>query len=149
MQISSILTPERTSCNATVNSMKSVLEHIAELVSEENDSYRPMQLLEKLIEREKLGSTGLGNGIAIPHCRIEGCTEITGCLIKLEQGVDFDAIDDEPVDIIFALIVPEEACDEHLQALATLAEQLSEATYCNKLRNSFDNGSLYEAAISI
>lgn len=149
MQISSILTQNKTSYNISAHSKKSVLEHIAELVSEDNENHKPMQLLEKLIEREKLGSTGIGDGIAIPHCRIESCKEITGCLIKLETAIDFDAIDDEPVDIIFALIVPTEACDEHLKALASLAEQFSNTSYCKKLRNSFDSNSLFEAAISL
>ena len=146
MQLNSILTPGRTHCRAPGASKKRVLENLAQLINQDIPSLEADYLFEQLIAREKLGSTGLGNGIAIPHCRIKDCPAITGCLITLESGVDFDAIDQQPVDILFVLLVPEEANDEHLAALAKLAELFSQPDYCQRLREADSNDKLFAAA---
>lgn len=147
MNVDTILSPGRTHCGAPGSSKKRVLENIAEFICKDNPTFNHDQLFENLLAREKLGSTGLGNGIAIPHCRITACKQITGCLIKLEQAVDFDAIDGKPVDILFVLLVPDQAHDEHLTMLAKLAENFNNPQFCQQLRNANSNQALFEAAI--
>ena len=148
MQISHILSPSRTLCGAPGASKKRVLENVAQYIAEDEPSLDSGELFEALLNREKLGSTGLGHGIAIPHCRLKSCERITGCLLKLKQPVDFDAVDGEPVDLLFTLIVPEEANDDHLKALGKLAELFNQQTYCEKLRQAQDNNELYQLAVA-
>ena len=147
MSITSILTPARTHCCVTGSSKKRVLEKIALLVSEDIPSLDAGALFKNLVCREKLGSTAIGHGIAIPHCRMNSCSAITGALIRLEQAIDFDATDEQPVDLLFVLLVPEEACDEHLQTLGQLAQLFSRRDFRDALRAAPDNQSLYQAAI--
>ena len=146
MQLSAILTPERTLCGAQGNSKKRVIENLSQFICQDIFALNADELFNKLIERERLGSTALGQGIAIPHCRIDNCSQITGSLIKLETPVDFDAPDGDPVDLLFVLLVPDEAHDEHLTALATIAELFSNPDYCNRLRACQDSEALYQAA---
>ena len=146
MKLDSILSPGRTLCGAPGSSKKRVLENISQFICQDLSEFNPNQLFENLVAREKLGSTGLGNGIAIPHCRITQCQQITGTLIKLDKAVDFDAIDNEPVDLLFVLLVPEQAHDEHLNVLATLAELFSNPSFCQQLRSADCSESLYRLA---
>lgn len=146
MQINTILSPGRTLCGAPGVSKKRVLENIANFICEDITTLDALQLFDSLIARERLGSTGLGNGIAIPHCRIKDCNKIIGSLIKLEQAVDFDAIDNKPVDLLFVLLVPDQAQDEHLKVLAKLAESFSNPDFCQQLRNAGNSSSLFELA---
>jgi PTS system nitrogen regulatory IIA component len=147
MSIASILTPARTHSCVTGSSKKRVLEKIARLVSEDISTLDSSALFKNLIGREKLGSTAIGHGIAIPHCRMSMCTSITGALIRLKEAIDFDATDEQPVDLLFVLLVPEEACDEHLQILGKLAQLFSRGDFRDALRRAGDDLSLYEAAI--
>lgn len=148
MQIQSILSPARTLCCAPGSSKKRVIENIAHFICQDSPELDPDQVFESLVAREKLGSTGLGQGIAIPHCRIKSCHGIVGALITLDQPTDFDAIDNRPVDILFVLLVPEEATDEHLQVLSELARQFSNSDYCRHLREADCDQSLYQAALT-
>ncbi|WP_269617804.1 PTS sugar transporter subunit IIA [Zhongshania sp. BJYM1] len=148
MTLESILTTGRTECGAPVTSKKRLLEHIAAAVAADNSDFDADELFNELLARERLGSTGIGHGVAIPHCRSSRCRSITGMLLKLEQTIDFEAIDDEPVDLIFALIVPAEAHDEHLKVLGALATAFNEADYRNQLRSAEDNETLYKRAIT-
>jgi PTS system nitrogen regulatory IIA component len=91
-------------------------------------------VFERLLERERLGSTGLGHGIALPHARMKEVDEAVGAFIQLRQGVDFDAIDDRPVDLSFGLLVPESANEMHLQLLSQLASMFSDAKLRQSLR---------------
>ncbi len=147
MQLDSILTPERTLYGAPGSSKKRALENIAHFICEDVRSLNPGQLFDRLIAREKLGSTGLGEGIAIPHCRIKNCSTITGSLVRMREPVDFDAIDGHPVDLLFILLVPEQAHHEHLEVLAKLAELFNAPEFCQRLRGAHDADSLYQAAI--
>ena len=104
-------------------------------------------IFERLLNRERLGSTGIGEGIAIPHCRLPACDKAFGVLLRLEQAIDYDAIDRQPVDLVFALLVPEEATDEHLQVLSMLARNFSEAEFRQALRNAPDSKQLYQRAL--
>ena len=106
------------------------------------------QVLDHLIAREKLGSTGLGQGIAIPHCRVGDCPEPLGTLISLEEPIPFDAPDDRAVDLLFVLLVPEEAHQQHLDILATVASLFSQADFCSRLRGARDDRTLYDIACS-
>lgn len=148
MSIASILTPARTHCCVTGSSKKRVLEQTAELISADIPALESGALFKNLVNREKLGSTAIGEGIAIPHCRMGQCPDITGALIRLQQAVDFDAMDDQPVDLLFVLLVPEQACDEHLQLLGELARMFSREEVRTALRAAPDDLALYEAAIA-
>ena len=135
MQIGDLLTVDRIICNADVTSKKRALELISELFSRTLGPEVTSKLVfESLISRERLGSTGLGKGIAIPHARIEGLHNSAGILIKLKEPISYDAIDGEPVDILFALLVPEHYTNEHLNILAVLAEMFSDTELCDTLR---------------
>lgn len=148
MNISKFLTLERTYCNAKAVSKKRVLEFIADFIAEQFDFVDADPLYHHLLDRERLGSTGIGEGVAVPHCRLPSCAEITGALIKLETPVDFDAIDNAPVDLIFALVVPDEQDDEHLKTLATIAELLQSEDVRNNLRNCSTSNELYQQAVA-
>ncbi|MGV6808189.1 MAG: PTS sugar transporter subunit IIA [bacterium] len=144
MEISQFLTPEHTQCCAPGVSKKRVLQYLAELLSDEGISSDDLYV--QFIARERLGSTGIGEGIAIPHCRIAGCKKITGALLKLSESVDFESIDGKPVDLVFALVVPEEENDEHLQTLATIAELMQHEENQARLRTADSSDRLYREA---
>ena len=145
LSIQSILTPELTLCGVPGTSKKRVLELIAATVAQQNPELDENQIFNNLIARERLGSTGIGQGIAIPHCRLENCTHVIGMLVTLTQGIPFDAIDNMPVDLLFVLIVPQEATSEHLELLSQLAERFNNRGLCDKLRQCGDDRTLYQA----
>jgi len=146
--IEDILTPERALLNVAVTSKKKLLEFLAGFVTEQLPGSTADDIFDRLLSRERLGSTGIGEGIAIPHCRLRFCEQAIGILMKLDEPVDFDSIDGKPVDLVFALLVPEEATEEHLQILAMLAENFSNAQYREALRNAPDTRHLYQRALS-
>lgn len=125
-----------------------MLENLAQFISEDLDELDADELFGALLARERLGSTGLGDGIAIPHCRFPTVDRALGALVTLEQPVDYEAIDDQPVDLLFVLVVPEEATQEHLNILAALAERFSNPDFCRALRRARSNDELYQLAIS-
>ena len=102
----------------------------------------------KLMTRERLGSTGLGEGVAIPHCRIP-CEHIHAAMLKLEHSVDYDSIDGKPVDLLFVLVVPPEETTAHLELLAELARLFGESTNREQLRASQSDAELYERLIGL
>ncbi len=134
LELDAVITPERTVIGAPANSKKKVLE----LISQELHSARPEldadDLFSRLTDRERLGSTGFGNGVAIPHCRLGACQAPTGLLLRLAEPIDFDAMDQKRVDLICALIVPEEANQEHLQILSRIAERFSSDDLLTQMR---------------
>jgi PTS system nitrogen regulatory IIA component len=144
--LSQILTPGRTVCRAPVVSKKRLLETIARIISEDQPSLPYDEVLDHLIAREKLGSTGLGQGTAIPHCRASNCTQPLGVLLTLAEPIDFDAPDDKPVDLLFVLLVPEEAHQQHLDILSEIARLFSQAEFCRRLRAAPDHKALYDIA---
>jgi PTS system nitrogen regulatory IIA component len=151
MNITDVLTPAMTECNLPGGSKKRVLENLSIFITEQlgGDAEQTDNLFHSLVARERLGSTGIGDGIAIPHCRAPGFKRIHGCLIKLSKPVDFDAIDDEPVDLIFALVVPEEKNDEHLATLARVAALLQNESSRQSLRQCSSNEELFNTAIQL
>ncbi len=148
MKITDVLSLDRTCCDVPGDSKKRVLEFIADFFSDHTDFVDANQLYHELISRERLGSTGIGEGIAVPHCRLSGCPRITGILLKLDRAVDFDAIDSAPVDLIFALVVPDEQNDEHLQTLSSIAELLQSSDVRQQLRSCSNSDTLYQIATS-
>ena len=101
-----------------------------------------------LLEREKLGSTAIGEGIAIPHCRINDCAVAAGCLVTLQEPIDFGSADGQDVDIIFVLLVPEEATEAHLKLLAALARSFSNAEVRERVRQTQDPEALKQLLVS-
>ena len=127
-----------------ISSKKRVFELLGELLTKDIDGIQATQVTESLIARERLGTTALGEGVAIPHCRIDGISEIHSAVIKLDKAVDFDAPDSIDVSIIVALLVPTEATDAHLQLLGHLAELLSKPKNREELRNCETAQELYD-----
>jgi len=128
-------------------SKKRVLEDIADIAHHHNPRISKLGCFKKLVAREQLGSTALGDNVAIPHCRLEGISSIVGCFITLDKGVDFEAPDDEDVDIIFALLVPENEQDAHLDALAILANIFSKPQARAELREAKSDAHLFETLL--
>ena len=148
MQISEILDIERIENNIDVKSKKRALEELSNLMVQDQTQLDTGEIFDSLISRERLGATGVGYGIAIPHGRIKNCEKITGAFVKLKESVDFDTSDNLPVDILFALIVPEESTDEHLQVLAFLASMFSDKNFREKLRKSDSPEDTYQLLTS-
>ncbi|WP_207061318.1 PTS IIA-like nitrogen regulatory protein PtsN [Motiliproteus sp. SC1-56] len=146
MLIHETLVRERCFHNLPGNSKKRILENASELIAESVEGLEAEDIFAGLISRERLGSTGIGEGVAIPHCRLDNCTEAVGALVNLPEPVDFDAIDGQPVDLLFVLLVPTEATETHLQTLASLAELFSQADFRQRLRQTHSADELYKAA---
>ena len=125
--ISHLLPPENIVLDLDASSKKRVFEH-AGVLFENNQGIARSAVFDSLFAREKLGSTGLGRGIAIPHGRIKGLSEASGAFLRLAAPVPFDSPDGQPVSLLFVLLVPEQATEQHLQILSELAERFSERT---------------------
>jgi PTS system nitrogen regulatory IIA component len=135
---------ERIGCRLEIGSKKRVLQQLGELLASSTPGLSPEAVFDHLLERERLGSTGLGHGIALPHARMPQLDRAVGAFVQLRTGVDFDAIDDLPVDLAFGLLVPQEANEAHLQLLAKLASMFSNEMLCEKLRNGADTQELFQ-----
>jgi PTS system nitrogen regulatory IIA component len=144
MHITRLISPESVSCCQETTSKKRALEQLSQLLSQSTPSITAEEIFDCFIGRERLGSTGLGHGVAIPHGRMTGLQAPLAACITLDAGVDFDAIDRKPVDLLVALLVPEEATDEHLQLLAQLAGMFSDNDFTQKLREARTNQALYQ-----
>lgn len=129
------ITAERIACRLDIGSKKRVLQQLGIMLAGSATDLSPAAVFDHLLERERLGSTGLGHGIALPHARMPELECAVGAFVQLNSGVDFDAVDDQPVDLAFGLLVPQEATEEHLQLLAKLASMFSNELLCEKLRN--------------
>ncbi len=147
ISIQSILSPELVLCGLPGSSKKKVLEEVAQYIAQQYTDINENVIFNSLIGRERLGSTGIGQGIAIPHCRLENCQKVIGALLTLEQKVQFDAIDNEPVDLLFVLIVPQEATSEHLELLSQLAEKFNNTELCQQLRSCTNSEALYKTIL--
>lgn len=134
MQISKLLDTDRISCQQTSSSKKRALETLGGLLANATNEFTESEIVDSLINRERLGSTSLGKGVALPHGRMSGLTQPVSAIITLREGIDYDAVDRQPVDLLFALLVPEESTDEHLQILAQVAGLFSSKEFCTRLR---------------
>ena len=130
-----LLVTERIGHRVEIASKKRLLEVLGDLLASDDKSLNPETVFEHLLERERLGSTGLGHGIALPHARMKEITEARGAMVLLQENVEFDAIDEQPVDLAFALLVPESANETHLQLLSGLASMFSDPEFRFNLRN--------------
>ncbi|EKM97391.1 MAG: PTS IIA-like nitrogen regulatory protein PtsN [Pseudomonas sp.] len=149
IRLESILTPGRSLVNVPGGSKKRVLEQIAKVIAQDLPDLDAQAIFESLIAREKLGSTGFGNGIAIPHCRMAGCNSPLSAVLRLEAPVDFDAIDGAPVDLLFVLLVPQAATDEHLELLRQIASMLDREDVRQRLREAPTNDDLYQVVVDV
>ena len=147
IRLENILTPGRSLVSVPGGSKKRVLEQIASLVATELAELDEQDIFESLIAREKLGSTGFGNGIAIPHCRLPGCHAPLSAVLRLDSAVDFDAIDGAPVDLLFVLLVPEAATNEHLELLRQIASMLDRSEVRERLRQAQSSEALYQVVV--
>lgn len=146
MYLSDLLTEARTLCHADVVSKKRVLELASDTLAGQPGTPSAEQIFSGLLNRERLGSTGIGDGVAIPHCRLADCEQAIALLMTLSTPIDFDAIDSNPVDLLCFLLVPEDGAEEHLQTLAGLAELFSQDSVREELRACETSGTLYSVA---
>lgn len=144
MQITDLIIPQRISCHAQGASKKRALELLSELLAQAETGPDAQEIFNSLVARERLGGTGLGHGFALPHGRVKGGQRPIGAFVRLAAGVDFDAVDKQPVDLLFALLVPEECTEEHLQILALLAEMFNDKGLRAELRAADSGADLYD-----
>ncbi len=138
MRLPDLITLERIECDIEAGSKKRALELISALIARGDVGLGEAEVFESLLARERLGSTGLGHGVALPHGRVKTSEKTVGAFVRLRKGVEFDAVDREPVDMLFAMLVPEHSTDEHLEMLAQLAEMFSDADMRRRLREATD-----------
>ena len=136
MLISDLLSPERIRCDVQSSSKKRLLELISEELARNTDEFSKREIFESLIARERLGSTGLGKGVAIPHGRVKGTQHVQAAFVRLKKPLPFDAMDGEPVDLLFCLAVPEDCGEDHLKLLAQVAELFGDAELLQQLREA-------------
>ncbi len=142
MEISDLISPEAVVAHLKAASKKQALQELAKYAAAV--THLPeRRIYETLSEREKLGSTGMGQGIAIPHGRLAGVEKMTGLFARLDHAVDFGAPDDQPVDLVFLLLAPEDAGADHLKALARVSRLLRNQAVCEKLRASSEEAAIY------
>ena len=144
MEIAEILDPGRVVVDVQMTSRKAVLEKLASMLSSADGALTSKIVFDCLVARERLGTTGLGNGIAIPHARVAGNGNSIGAFVRTADPIDFDAVDSAPVDIFFALCVPGDATDEHLALLSALAGKFSNLEFVHTLRDISSVAEIYE-----
>ncbi|WP_146910525.1 PTS sugar transporter subunit IIA [Arenimonas daejeonensis] len=142
MHLLDLLSPARVRANAAVTGKKRLLEQLSKLLSE-GGGEGERAIYDSLCGRERLGSTGLGHGVAIPHGRSARAAVAAGAFLRLSEPVDFGAPDGEPVDLVFALVVPEHYAQQHLLLLASLAEMFGDAAFRQQLRQASDSAALF------
>ena len=137
-----MIRPEGVIASLRVTSKKQALQELAKRAAELTGQAE-RAIFEVLVERERLGTTGVGNGIAIPHGKLPGLDRLHGLFARLEKPIDFDAIDEQPVDLICLLLAPETAGADHLKALARVSRLLRDSAICEKLRGSDKPDAVY------
>ena len=142
MDLSKLLRPEAVKVLTSASSKKRLLQDIGDLVSSAYGLNAGM-VVECLMAREALGPTGVGRGVALPHARLDGISNVMGAFVLLDKPISFDAVDQQPVDIAFALFAPEEAGVEHLKALALVSRTLRDQAICTKLRSNPNPNTLF------
>lgn len=144
MLVSDLLSPDRVLPFVRTSSKKKLLELVSEALVQNDETLNSREVYESLCARERLGSTGLGKGVAIPHGRVHGSSGVQAVFIRLSKPLAYDAIDGQPVDLLFALAVPENCTSDHLKLLSQIAERFSDADLLEKLRNAKDAGELID-----
>ena len=142
MELTEILSPDAVMASLKATSKKHLMQEIAQRASELHEIDARVAF-EALLERERLGPTGVGRGVAIPHARLDGLGGIIGVFARCQRPVEFDAVDEEPVDRLFTLFAPEDAGANHLRALARVSRCLRDQAICAKLRAAEDASAIY------
>ena len=142
MEIADLIRPEGVIANLRVTSKKQALQELARRAAQLTRLHERV-IFEALIERERLGSTGVGLGIAVPHGKLPGLQRLHGLFARLERPIDYEAVDDQPIDLIFVLLAPEAAGADHLKALARISRLLRNRGTCEKLRGTDNADALY------
>ncbi len=162
MNLDTLISSNAVISNNNIKSKKRALELLAETLAadatllnqqarednQDSEDIDALEIFHLLTEREKLGSTGMGHGVALPHTRTNLTEHAIGAFLKLDNGIDFDSPDDQATDLIFALMVPEHYTDEHLKILAYLAELFSDEAFCNTIRNTTNTQDIYDHLMS-
>ncbi|EKE71491.1 PTS IIA-like nitrogen regulatory protein PtsN [Gallaecimonas xiamenensis] len=147
MELNEILRPDAVVTLAPGLSKKRVLEMIGEVAARQCNQITAHAAFDAMLARERLGSTGIGNGIALPHGRMTDTDKVVAVVARLSQAIDFDAIDNQPVDLLFALLVPSDQCQAHLTTLAAIAKRLSDKETLKKLRSASDDNEVYRILV--
>ena len=142
MPLTDILTPQAILPSVKAGSKKQLLQELAAFAASQS-GLSESDVYEALLQRERLGSTGIGHGIAIPHGKLPKLNQLFGIFARLEKPLDFEALDGEPVDLIFLLLAPEGADADHLKALSRVARALRDPAIAQKLRKSHDASALF------
>jgi len=142
MDLSDLIAPEAVFPALKAKTKKQALQELAQRAAKVT-GIDAREILDTLLQRERLGSTGVGRGIAIPHGRVPALHKIVTMFARLDEAIDFEALDDEPVDLIFLLLAPEHAGADHLKALARISRLLREPSSIEKLRASKDRAAIY------
>lgn len=137
-----LLAPDAVLSALAVTNKKTLFQQLANLAAKKS-GLEPKMVIERLVERERLGSTGFGGGVAIPHGKIDGLDRVVGIFARLASPIDFAAIDDMPVDLVFLLLSPPDAGVEHLKALARVSRKLRDRSFVAKLRGAGSPDALY------
>lgn len=146
MNVADLLSPDRVIAKLPAGDKPALLAELARRAAAATGLPQPA-ILEALKAREALGSTGVGRGVAIPHARIPGLDRFFGMFARLERRIDYDSVDEQPVDLVFLLLVPPQAASEHLQALACISRRLRDQAVSARLRRTTDAGTLYAALV--
>lgn len=142
MEIADLISPQSVIPNLRATSKKQALQDLARRAAELT-GLNERAVFDVLLERERLGTTGVGNGIAIPHGKLPSMERLYGLFARLERPINFDSIDEQPVDLIFLLLAPESAGADHLKALARVSRLLRDKSVCEKLRGTDTADGLY------
>lgn len=142
MDIASLLSPSAVKVVGSVSSKKRLMQDLGEIAGA-CYGLDPLRATEALQEREGLGPTGVGHGIALPHARLTDTTKLVGVFLRIEKALDFDSVDRQPVDLVFALFAPKEAGVEHLKALALVSRTMRDSDICAKLRANIEPATLH------
>jgi PTS system nitrogen regulatory IIA component len=141
MSVNEIITPERVVANIGATSKKRCLEIISDIIARSEPKLSSVQVLASLVQRERLGPTAIGNGVALPHGRIEGLTMSLGAFVRLREPIDYGTSDHDSIDLLFAVLNPN--TDQHCTDLAELAERFRDPCFCQRLRSAKTGGDLY------
>jgi PTS system nitrogen regulatory IIA component len=142
MDLKDIVAPDAVYAALNATSKKHLMQELAQRAADVY-GFDDRSAFEALLERERLGATGMGRGVAIPHARLKSVNDIVGVFARLQKPVDFDAVDGEPVDIVFALFAPEDTGANHLRALARVSRCLRDPSVCAKLRATDQASAIY------
>lgn len=147
MEIKDILHPDCTLCAVQGASKKRILERISDIATQHILEIDQATILSSLMCREKMGSTGIGNGIALPHGRLENLEEVIAIVVTSETPIDYEAIDNAPVDVFFAILVPTDKASEHLGTLSAIAAKLTNKETLKKMRSATSDEELFKAIV--